>query len=348
MGRSGITWSRDGASLVFNADDVQLSYLWRIPVDGSRPPERFEIAGVNALYPATAPAGNALAFTRSIHDMDIYRLEPPESVRPIARSSVFDGNPAFSPDGRRIAFCSLRSGRAMELWVSNADGSGAAQLTHGPNTFQCGPSWSPDGNRVAFESQDADGHPHIWTVDSDGGTPRQVTTGSGDQMDPSWSHDGEWIYFSWSRTNDRDIWRVRVGSDRVERITHGGGFIGHESADGTAVFYIPKFAYSPVLAQPLAGGAPREVIRCVAGTAFSVGAAGIYYVPCSGSAPPDPNPRVRFWNAATARSRDIGTLEKFQYESLPSGFTVSPDGRTILYGRLVRDEADLALIENFR
>ena len=53
-------------------------------------------------------------------------------------------------------------------------------------------------------------------------------------------------------------------------------------------------------------------------------------------------------NPATGEDREFGRLEKFQYESLPSGFATSPDGRTILYGRLVRDEADLMMIENFR
>ena len=67
--------------------------------------------------------GDRLAFTRKFHDEDIYRFEPGRSAQPVAPSSLFDGMPQFSPDGRRIAFCSLRSGNAMEVWVANADGS---------------------------------------------------------------------------------------------------------------------------------------------------------------------------------------------------------------------------------
>ena len=91
---------------------------------------------------------------------------------------------------------------------------------------------------------------------------------------------------------------------------------------------------------------PRK-IDCVAGTAFTAIQGRIYYVPCSGN-PPDPNPPVRVRDLATGTDREVGRLEKFEYESLPSGFAVSPDERTILYGRLVRDEADLMMIENFR
>ncbi len=353
VSRGSIAWSRDGTFVIFNAEEVQLNYLWRVGVDGERPPERIEVAGVNALFPSITLAGDRLAFTRIIHDLDVYRFEPGRSAQPVARSSVFDGTPQFSPDGRRIAFCSLRSGDAMEVWVANADGSTPEQVTHGPGRWQCGPSWSPDGRQIAFESQAADGSPHIWTIDSEGGTPRQITNEPGHQMASNWSRDGEWIYFSWTQGNDRDIWRTRVGTGSKERVTHGGALLGRESADGTMLLYIPKSASvdllrSRLLGQPLAGGAPRPIIACVAGTAFAVSQGGIYYVPCSGSLKPDPDPPVRVLDPATGKDREVGRLEKFQYQSLPSGFAVSPDGRTFLYGRLVRDEADLMMIENFR
>ena len=53
-------------------------------------------------------------------------------------------------------------------------------------------------------------------------------------------------------------------------------------------------------------------------------------------------------NPVTGEDRTLGRLEKFEHDSLPSGFAVSPDGQSVLYGRLVRDESDLMLIEGFR
>jgi len=349
---AGLTWTRDGTSIVFNVEDdiLLVNYLWRVGVDGQHPPERIEVAGANALFPSASPDGDRLAFARLLHDEDIYRFQQGQPARPVAQSSAFDGLPTFSPDGRRIAFCSARSGDGMEVWVANADGTKPEQLTHGPERYQADPSWSPDGQQIAFQSTAtaAKGHPHIWTVDSEGGTPRQITRDAGDQMDPTWSRDGEWIYFSWSRPNDRDIWRIRVRTGTKEQVTHGGGFIGRESTDGTALFYIPKAATSPLLSQPLAGGAPREIVPCVAGTAFSVSSSGIFYLPCSDGPRRDTDPLVQVMNPIAGTPREVGRLEKFQYDSLPSGFAVSPDGRTILYSRLVKDEADLMLIENFK
>ena len=178
MYQSALAWTNDGTSILFNAVDInlQVNYLWRAAADGTRPPERIELAGVNALFPSIAPAGDRLAFARLLHDEDIYRLEPGRPPRPVAQSSAFEGLPAYSRDGRRIAFCSARSGDAMEVWVADADGSNPAQLTHVPGGFQGDPAWSPDGRLIAFESSGpSEEHPHIWTVDSEGGTPRQIT-----------------------------------------------------------------------------------------------------------------------------------------------------------------------------
>jgi Tol biopolymer transport system component len=111
ISRGSIVWSRDSTSVIFNAEDVQLSYLWRVGVDGERRAERIEVAGVNALFPTITLAGDRLAFTRLVHDLDIYRFESGRSAQPVARSSVFDGNPQF----RRTAgeSPSARCGRAM-------------------------------------------------------------------------------------------------------------------------------------------------------------------------------------------------------------------------------------------
>jgi len=258
----------------------------------------------------------------------------------------------FSPDGRRIAFCSQRSGDAIEVWVADADGSTPTQLTHGPGRWQCSPMWSPDGRRIAFESQSPDGSWHIWTVDTEGGTLQQVTKDAGDQNMPAWSRDGKWIYFSWKPADERDmwrrdLWRTRAGTGAKERLTNGGhGLVGYESADGKTLLYRSTLPTSPLFAQALAGGAPRTLIECVTGSAVSVTRTGLYYVPCSDPVHV-PNPPVRVMDPVTGSTREIGTLEHFQY-GLPSSFSVSPDGRSILYGREVYSGGDLMMIEHFR
>jgi Tol biopolymer transport system component len=350
----GLAWSRDGKSLIYGAGDLSFDYLWRVDVDGQRPPERIEMAGAHAMFPSTTPGADRLTFVREVDDDDIYRFEPGRSAQPIARSSVFDGNPQFSPDGRRIAFCSARTAETLEVWVASADGSNPAQLTHGPGRWQGSPTWSPDGRQIAFESRAADGSWHIWTVNVQSGIQQQITTDPGDQNMPTWSHDGEWIYFSWKQGNardfwQRDIWRTRVGAGSKEQLTHGGGgYVGRESVDGRTLLYQPALHTSPVMAQPLAGGAPDQLIACVVGTAVAVTSSGIYYVPCSASFAPGETTPVRVMDPRTGTDREVGRLEQFNIGNMTPGFAVAPDGKAILYSRIVNAGSDLMMIENFR
>ena len=99
--------------------------------DGSRAPERIEVAGLGAASPATVFSRDRLAFARNSGDVDLYRFvagRPPEVV---AASSFPEVEAALSADGRRLAFTSTRSADALQIWVSGADGSDPQQLTRG-------------------------------------------------------------------------------------------------------------------------------------------------------------------------------------------------------------------------
>ena len=340
-------WTRDGRFVIYSVHQAALAYLWRVAADGRGAPERIEAAGLGALGPATARSLDRLVFSRFSGDEDVYRFEVGRSPQPLLTSPVSDAKAKFSPDGRRIAFSSNRSGVSFEIWVARADGSEAQQLTHGPGRWQGSPHWSPDGTRIAFDSQTDDGRWHIWTIEADGGLPQQVTKESGHQNIPSWSRDGQWIYFSWDRrSGGREIWRVRVRTGLKERVTTAGSresLVALESPDGESVLYQPKGTDSALVAAPLAGGAARQIIPCVARTAFSTGPGGVYYLACG----PCPALEVHVMNPATGVDRVLGGLDRFQY-NVPSGFSVSPDGTSILYMRGVAERADLMLIENFR
>jgi Tol biopolymer transport system component/imidazolonepropionase-like amidohydrolase len=100
--------------------------------------------------------------------------------------------PAWSPDGRRIAFQSYRNG-TWDIWTIAPDGSGAAAVTSGPDDDR-EPHWSPDGTRIAFSS-DRSGSIDIWALDVATGAVRPVTQHDGNEFWPAWSPDGSEIAF---------------------------------------------------------------------------------------------------------------------------------------------------------
>ena len=318
----GLAWSRDGRFVIYSARQGAFFHLWRVAIDGEHPPARIEVAGIEASDPAIAAAADRLVFSKSIDDVDLYRLEVGGEAQPIARSSVHESLPQFSPDGRRIAFCSARSGDAFEVWVAGSDGSNPERLTRGPGQWQCSPTWSPDGRRIAFDSQAEDGSWHVWTIDAEGGTPQPITRDAGSQFRPTWSRNGDWIYFVWQRDKDQDIWRTRGPGQPHQRVTfNGAGTRAMESPDGTGVYYKRRERWweSPLVFQPLSGGAPRELSPCVSGSRYAIGRHGIYYVPCSHGRVMREIP-VHVLDPATGEDRRFASLKDLPFpETWPRG-----------------------------
>ena len=111
-----------------------------------------------------------------------------------------EGGPpvVWSPDGRRIAFTSMRNGNS-EVYVMNADGSRQRRLTRDPaqDSVQ---AWSPDGREIAFVRQRAGGS-DVYLVNPDGGGQRRLTRNAAPSYDLAWSPDGRKIAFL-SRRDD--------------------------------------------------------------------------------------------------------------------------------------------------
>lgn len=126
---------------------------------------------------------------------------------PLTSDSANDLRPAWSADGRQIAFFSSRTGN-YDIWVMNADGANQHQLTDDLADDRR-PAWSPDGTHLVFDS-DRGGTRDIWVMDADGGNPRQLTNGPALDSFPSWSPDGSQIAFYSLEDGTLDIWIVAV------------------------------------------------------------------------------------------------------------------------------------------
>src|SRR5216117_2055800 len=121
-------------------------------------------------------------------------------------------DPAFSPDGARLAFVSQRDGNP-EIYVMNADGTGATRLTNDPQA-DGRPSFTPDGQALVFQSSRTAGKQQIWTVNVDGTGLTQLTRDSVNSS-PAASPDGQTIAYVSSRNKDSDIWLMaRDGSNQ--------------------------------------------------------------------------------------------------------------------------------------
>lgn len=133
----------------------------------------------------------------------------------------FQTDPAWSPDGSRIAFASAREG-SFDIYVMNADGTGTTRLTSTDANDQ-GPTWSPDGSRIAFARDSDVGH--VYVMSADGTGARRLTDELAAEGEPAWSPDGRWIaYVHRALGSDfREIWVARPDGTGRRGVTKLGG-----------------------------------------------------------------------------------------------------------------------------
>jgi Tol biopolymer transport system component len=349
---SRIAWTNDGREILFCSWGFRSS-LWRIASDGSGRPQQLISIGEGVSDPAISRQERRLAYSRRSGVFHIWRLGVPGShgktdapgpkATPFVASTSVEVDPEFSPDGKRIAFASGRSSRLgnTEIWVCDAGGSSAVQLTS-LEAFSGTPRWSPDSENIAFDAY-LDGRWGIYLVSANGGRPRRMTAGPANNDAPSWSRDGRWIYFASDRTGEDQLWKMPVGGGEAVQVTKNGGATGLEFPDGKTLYYAKGREATSLWKVPVNGGEETQVLESLVWSGnFAVVDSGIYFIPT----PPAhaTSSSIQFFSFATGKIRPVATTEK----PATQGLTISPDGRWILCTQTDQSAKELMLVENFQ
>ena len=105
-------------------------------------------------------------------------------VRRITFNGSYNASPAWSPDGRWIAYEARVAGGQFDIWLVDPEGETNLPLVSHPRSDE-GPSWSPDGRKLVFSSARRGSH-DLYRVDVSGRNLRRITRGPGDDKSPSW------------------------------------------------------------------------------------------------------------------------------------------------------------------
>lgn len=337
-----LTWTADGRELVFSSANslAGARFLFRVAVAHRPPKSEVTDTGIEGVDPAVSPDGSTLVYARqNIEQTSIWRLDPAagaprnETLQPerLISSTRRNFTADMSPDGKRLIFSSARTGRT-DIWLCDVNGGNLKQVTSfGAST----PRWSPDGRKVVFEST-RDGQSEIYSINIDTNAVHRLTFDISADVRPSWSRDARFVYFSSKRTGKFQIWKVPAEGGEAVQITHGGGAYAVEAMDGHTLYYLTPDQPAAIRYTTFNGGEEHSLIDNVVGySSIAVGRNGLYFL---ASLTPT-NARLEVFDFATQSRRPVLSIDRPVHHFLSS----PPDGSSILYTRIDREDSDLML-----
>lgn len=175
------------------------------------------LVGVALFFGKLLPNGGELVFVqRSPEKGDIYALDMQRRlIVNLTRNPERDLDPAWSPDGSRLAFVSYRGSPFPVIYLMDADGRNVRRVSGAGSTS---PAWSPDGEKLAFVVEG-----HIYMMDADGGQIEQLTFQFLTHHSPVWSPDGREIAFVSWRNATAGMYALDLQTRAVRRLSYVGG-----------------------------------------------------------------------------------------------------------------------------
>jgi len=177
------------------------------------------ITGINGVF------STRLAYVSALREEDIYRLHVAdadgareklmlESKQPIM-------SPAWSPDGKELAYVSFETGRPA-IFRQHLVTAKRQQLTDFPG-LNGAPSWSPDGTKMALVLS-KDGNPEIYSLDLASGALTRLTRHFAIDTEPTWTPDGKHILFTSDRGGTPQIYKLSIADKSIQRMTFQGNY----------------------------------------------------------------------------------------------------------------------------
>jgi Tol biopolymer transport system component/DNA-binding winged helix-turn-helix (wHTH) protein len=238
----GVMWSPNGDRIIFDANPTGTMRAWQIsPAGGAMKPE-IEYPDLGSL----SRDGRRIAYEGSVgmsgESATFWRAELSKaggailSQKAVLTAEGANSGVQLSSDGRQIVYQYFPSSGDTQIWKSDADGSRPLQLTAFRTGYPGTPRWSLDDRQVVFDYHMFP-HAQIYVVDAEGRNQHRITSGDYENVIPSWSRDGNSIYFASNRTGKWQVWKHSVRSSEESQVTRNGGYAALESYDGQTLYY---------------------------------------------------------------------------------------------------------------
>jgi Tol biopolymer transport system component len=336
---SSVAWSA-GHRIFFVSNRSGPNLLWSIP-DSGREAQLVAGAGRPVRNVSAASRVNRIVYTQSFRNANLWRTNLTVKGRPpveLIGSSRVTHSAQYSPDGSQIVFISDRSG-GPEIWICQADGSNQRRLTFSSTNRPIGsPNWSPDGKLIVYDSA-MSGYSQIYLMNADATNQRRFTTDNWDEMMPTWSRDGRFIYYIEQRNGARSLWKKPLTGGNPILISDGAFTDGLESPDGKRVMFSKS---GPGIWEASVDGGDERPIPELAGVVHSrylfAGGKGLYFV-----ARVEPPWQVHYFDLGTRRISTVAVIDRTLVFSTRS-LSISPDGNWMLHAQVDQIGSEISMI----
>ncbi len=158
----------------------------------------------------------------------------------ITRNGSINVSPAWSPDGRRLAFVSYRQGNPR-LYIYSGDDGSLVDASPTGSELCVAPDWSPDGRHIAFSSSSS-GDSEIFVLEVASGSTRRITFSRGADTAPVWSPSGREIAFTSDRSGNPQIYIMSAEGANTRRVTTSGSYNDSAawSPEGGRIAYVSR------------------------------------------------------------------------------------------------------------
>jgi Tol biopolymer transport system component/DNA-binding winged helix-turn-helix (wHTH) protein len=359
-------WMPNGRELLFTSGThfAEGTKLWRTAISGTGRARPLVFASSGSCCATFSPDGRRMVYSRLNCPENLYRINLHDGLQvdhatKLAASTSVTEQPDFSGDDRKVLFVSYRSG-SPEIWACDREGQNLVQLTSfGARELQ-GPRWSPDGKKIVF-SMRRPGSPSkdLYLVRSDGSGLKRLTNGHANNVDPTWSRDGRFIYFGSDASGQNNthflegremqVWKMRPDGHGMVQVTPQGGSAPQEAADGESLYFLKQggadWDAATLWKLPLRGGPETRVLEdSVYALNFAITQRGIYYIPVDFGPVGVSGSKIRFLDFSTQKTQLAASAEHWP---MP-GLAVSHDGRTLAVTEADMLASDLMAVENYK
>lgn len=256
-GNLGPVWSPDGSRIAFTSIRSGDRDIFMMNSDGSHvtqltwdPWKLFYVfANARDSEPAWSPDGSQIAFISGRENPFMAHVglrvfiinESDKKVTSLiaGKYSAIELTPAWSPDGKTIAFSGAGLESPTSITTMAIDGSARTDLNPIPHSTTWEPDWSPDGKKIVFSSNNYGAY-DLFMINADGSGLERITSDPSNDSSPDWSPDGRQLAFVSDRDGVPAIYVMNLADKTVKRLTDLSSeyFAPDWSPDGSKIAYI--------------------------------------------------------------------------------------------------------------